>query len=219
MKGSKARKNRKARQQVGNELIVSIPKEIVTLQWSPTLRFKWRPAGDPPFVLNTVFNTVNLLNTILCAKTSTTFNALFAFVKLRYLKLRVNAYLAGANATPSFLTLSVQDTAAAFAGSGAVYEVAPQGAEVATIEFRPKAVQKWGQWNSIADSCSFTLTGQDVDLTIEMGLSLRSQMGSSFTAINTGVAALPGAIYFRGLDSLSDSATAFPAVAEIGTTI
>jgi hypothetical protein len=166
-----------------------------------------------------VFNTVNLLNTILSGKTSTTLNALFAFVKLRYLKLRANAVFGGGPGSDSFLTLTVQDTAAAFAGSGASYEVAPQGAEVAEINFRPKVVQKWGQWNSIADSCSFTLTGQNIDLTIEMGISLRAQMGSSFTAINGGVSVLPGAIYFRGLDSLPDASTIFPVVAEIGSAI
>jgi hypothetical protein len=219
MKSSKGRRSKRGTElKTRDMMLVSVPKQICTLQWAPVLRFRWRPGGSPPYVLNQVFSIVNLLNTILCAKTSTTFNALFTFVKLRYIRLRASPIMEG-SASSSFITLSLQDTAAAFAGNGVVYEAAPSGSEVSEIYVRPKPTQKWGQWNSIADSCSLTLTGSDIDLVIELGLSFRSQMGSSFTAVNTGTAALPGAVYFRGLDSLPDSSTLFPATVEVGSAI
>lgn len=201
------------------QLIVSIPKQVCTLQWSPVLRFNWKNTSGSD-IINQVFTTINLLNTVVVGKTSTTFVNLFAFVKLRYLRLRASGLMVAAVPNMgNFLTLSMQDTASAYSGNGIVYEVSPSGVEVGEIVVRPKPTQKWGQWNSVADNCSFTLTGQVTELNIELGLSFRNMAGSAYTSVTTGTAASIGAVYFRGLDSLTASATLYPADVEVGSAI
>jgi len=165
-----------------------------------TLRFTCTAA-----VVNQVITFENLLDSILIATTATAAFDLFDLVRIR----RISIWGQAALGTPSTVAVTFLTPT----GDGDVHSDTSLGIKPAYVAARPSK-RSLASFFNVAIGAVFNITCPAGSI-IDMHLSFRTTTAAPTATQNPVVAAVPGEVYWRGLDGLAIATTNFPPPAGI----
>jgi len=152
----------------------------------------------------------NLAGMMSVATSATTLNGLFYFVKLKRVSLWTAAVTAatGSPLTPTFASVTYSGTSDGSDGSGQIFSDVAMGVSPLHVHApTPKSSLASRYQNASDTGVAFYLTCGSGTI-IDVEVVLRNKMGSPGGS-GICVAAAPGAIYLRGLDSQPIASTEF----------